>query len=139
MKKVILLSVFFVFILFIESITAQTDTQYQLSTHILDIQQGQPAQNVPITLFKLNQQNHLFEKVDSGLTDENGRITNFLPANPNNKGIYKLKFQTLPYFTNQGVTSIYPYIEVVFLLEKEGHYHIPITVSANGYSTYRGN
>ncbi|MGO1752665.1 MAG: hydroxyisourate hydrolase, partial [Psychroflexus sp.] len=35
--------------------------------------------------------------------------------------------------------SFYPYIEVVFEIENQKHYHVPITLSAYGYSTYRGS
>ena len=56
-----------------------------------------------------------------------------------NDGVYKLKFETEPYFEAHGEESIYPFVEVVFRIEGDGHYHIPITMSANGYSTYRGN
>ncbi|MCY6293643.1 hydroxyisourate hydrolase [Bacteroides fragilis] len=50
-----------------------------------------------------------------------------------------LKFYTEPYFLEQGLKSIYPFVEVIFRIEGKKHYHIPITMSANGYSTYRGN
>ena len=35
--------------------------------------------------------------------------------------------------------SFYPYIEVVFEIKDKNHYHVPITLSAYGYSTYRGS
>ncbi len=49
------------------------------------------------------------------------------------------RFETAPYFEALGERSIYPWVEVVFRIEGSGHYHIPITMSANGYATYRGN
>lgn len=74
-------------------------------------------------------------------TDANGRIADLLPHGvPGaNDGLYRLRFETEPYFAAQGLRSIYPYVEVTFRIEGDGHYHIPITMSANGYSTYRGN
>lgn len=111
---------------------------YQLSTHILDINKGLPAKEVSITLFKLNPANE-WVKVASKVTDENGRIPDFLSANKDNAGTYKLKFETEPYFQKQGLKSIYPFVEIVFKIEGNSHYHIPITMSANGYSTYRGS
>jgi len=118
---------------------AQTEPDFQLSTHILDISQGKPAPGVAIILFRQDLQTKEFKQIASATTDENGRIGNFLPDTTNNEGIYKLLFETQPYFKQQNIPSIYPYIEVVFQLEGNGHYHIPITLSANGYSTYRGN
>lgn len=111
---------------------------YQLSTHILDINKGLPAKEVSITLYKFNPANE-WVKVASKVTDENGRIPDFLPANKDNTGTYKLKFETEPYFQAQGLKSIYPFVEIVFKIEGNSHYHIPITMSANGYSTYRGS
>lgn len=118
---------------------AQNASEYQLSSHILDISAGHPAQNVQIELMKYDNQQSTWQKIDERTTDKNGRITDFLPLTQNNNGIYKLKFLTKPYFDNLGQNSIYPFIEVVFEIEGNGHYHIPITVSANGYATYRGN
>ena len=114
-----------------------TNQQYQLSTHILDISKGQPAPNVRIALYKTV--SNQWVKISDGITDDNGRIKNFLPMNIDNSGTYKLSFFVKEYFENQGLKSIYPYVDVVFDIEGNGHYHIPITISANGYSTYRGN
>lgn len=74
-------------------------------------------------------------------TDGKGRIGDLLPVGaPNgNDGLYRLRFETEAYFAAQGLASIYPFVEVTFRVEGDGHYHIPITMSANGYATYRGN
>ena len=66
-------------------------------------------------------------------------LSSILPDIEDNTGIYMLKFYTEPYFLKQGLKSIYPFVEVIFRIEGKKHYHIPITMSANGYSTYRGN
>ena len=118
---------------------AQKSVTYQLSTHMLDISKGQPAPHVTVTLYKLDSITDNWKQITTGKTDENGRIANLLPLPKDNSGIYKLKFETTPYFKAQNLNSIYPYVEVVFRIEGKGHYHIPITMSANGYSTYRGN
>ena len=118
---------------------AQKSVTYQLSTHMLDISKGQPAPNVTVTLYKLDSITDNWKQITTGKTDENGRIANLLPLPKDNSGIYKLKFETTPYFKAQNLKSIYPYVEVVFRIKGKEHYHIPITMSANGYSTYRGN
>lgn len=119
---------------------AQTPKEsFQLSTHILDVQKGSPASGVVIVLYKQNSSDDSWIKIDEGITDRNGRIADFLSHKNNNEGIYKLRFETASYFKKQNETSIYPFIEVVFQIRGSGHYHIPLTVSANGYSTYRGN
>ena len=73
------------------------------------------------------------------VTDSNGRISDFLSAESANEGIYKLTFLTAAYFKKQKIESFYPFIEVVFEIKGSKHYHVPITLSAYGYSTYRGN
>lgn len=117
----------------------QTAVTYQLSTHMLDINRGQPAPHVAVTLYKLDSITDHWKQIQTGETDDNGRVADLLPLPKDNTGIYKLKFETEPYFKAQHQKSIYPYVEVVFRIEGKGHYHIPITMSANGYSTYRGN
>lgn len=118
---------------------AQKDT-YQLSSHILDITLGQPAANVKIALSKHDDQGQ-WTIVDEKYTDANGRIADFLKVNDGLKhtGIYKLTYYTKPYFENLNQVSFYPYIEVIFEIGDANHYHVPITLSAFGYSTYRGN
>lgn len=113
-----------------------------MSTHILDLNKGEPAAGILISLYKMKGPGGLWEKIGENKTGTNGRIWNFLPiigGNIGNEGIYKLKFATKPYFDYKNLHSIYPFIEIVFEIKGAGHYHIPITMSANGYSTYKGN
>ena len=79
--------------------------------------------------------------IDEKTTDSNGRVKDFLlqDGKTDNKGIYKLTFHTEPYFKSQDKESFYPFIEVVFEIKDNSHYHVPITLSPYGYSTYRGN
>lgn len=112
--------------------------KHQLSTHILDIATGKPAPSVQVGLYK--QVAEKWVLVAEQTTDANGRIGSFLPnEQEGNTGIYKLVFFTFPYFEKQGLSSFYPQIEVVFAIADEKHYHVPITVSPFGYSTYRGS
>lgn len=112
---------------------------YQLSSHILDVAKGRPARGVTIKLEKLNAQAKTWSLVDQKVTDANGRITDFLPTSAANPGIYRLTYLVEPYFRKNNQESFYPFIEVVFRLKGTSHYHVPITLSAYGYSTYRGN
>ncbi|MCI3938599.1 hydroxyisourate hydrolase [Chryseobacterium aahli] len=113
--------------------------KYQLSSHILDISKGAPASGVSIKLEKYNEKSKLWSFVEEKITDSNGRISDFLALDQSNLGIYKLTYFTSPYFKNNNVESFYPFIEVVFQIKDNNHYHVPITLSAYGYSTYRGN
>ncbi|EHK0252008.1 hydroxyisourate hydrolase, partial [Campylobacter coli] len=117
-------------------------TEYQLSTHILDINSGQLASNVKVELYNLDQ-NRQWVKISEKFTKKNGRIADFLPYEKTENrsfGVYKLKFYTKDYYISHKVDSFYPFIEVSFeLLKDQKHYHIPITLSPFGYSTYRGS
>ncbi len=47
---------------------------------------------------------------------------------------------TKDYYTSHKINTFYPFVEVSFELSKDQkHYHVPITLSPFGYSTYRGS
>ena len=119
-------------------INAQADT-WQLSTHILDIGKGLPAADVTVELEKLNEQDNTWSFIDKKITERNGRIGNFLKKNKNNDGVYKLIFKVDDYFKRNNTETFYPFIEVVFRIKGDNHFHVPITLSPFGYSTYRGS
>lgn len=127
-------------ILLTSMVSFAQEAKYQLSTHILDITQGQPAAGVTILLSQQLPSGE-WKEIDQKVTDENGRIKEFLKEDPgvSHRGIYKLTFLTAPYFERMKQRSFYPFIEVVFQIEDDNHYHVPITLSPFGYSTYRGN
>lgn len=113
----------------------------QLSTHILDISTGQPAPGVTVQLHQYNAAQKTWTAVAEKKTDAAGRIPDFLPSSSaaGTPGTYKLTFVTQPYFERKHQKSFYPFIEVVFEIKDGAHYHVPITLSAYGYSTYRGS
>lgn len=137
MKKIFLIS--FMIFSFVNLFFAQ-ETKFQLSSHILDITLGKPAPGVKIRLSKQDTIGKWIA-IDEKMTDENGRIKNFLKQEKgvNNQGIYKLTYYTSPYFKQLNQHSFYPFIEVIFEITNENHYHVPITLSPFGYSTYKGN
>lgn len=113
--------------------------KFQLSSHILHISRGLPAQGVLIRLEKQNG-NKQWTFITENKTNQQGRIQDFLPyGNKDNKGIFKLTYFIEPYFKSLKQNSFYPFIEVVFEIKDDQHYHVPITLSPYGYSTYRGN
>lgn len=120
-------------------IASAQKSNYQLSSHILDISKGAPVSGVTIKLEKYNEQPKTWSFIDEKITDKDGRISDFLNSEKANLGIYKLTYYTSDYFKKSGIKSFYPFIEVVFQITDKGHYHVPITLSAFGYSTYRGN
>ena len=135
MKK----SIYTAFLVLLSTFMFGQNNKFQLSTEILDVSKGAPAKNVAIKLEQYNEQAKVWSFVDEKKTDSNGRITDFLNIEKSNLGVYKLTFYTSDYFKKEGIESFYPYIEVVFQIKDQNHYHVPITLSAFGYSTYRGN
>ncbi len=138
MKKLLLV----LFSVMYLGVYAQKNKNFQLSSHILDISTGRPAPQVEVELEKYNNISKQWVFITKKTTDNNGRITDFLPlikGKNENHGKYRLRFLTENYFTNQKTESFYPYIEVVFQIKNDEHYHVPITLSPFGYSTYRGN
>lgn len=115
------------------------EVTYQLSSHILDVSKGMPAPGVTIKQEKFNEAKKTWTSVEEKVTDKNGRVPDFLPNDKSNLGIYKLTYYTSEYFKKMNTESFYPWVEVVFQITNADHYHVPITLSAYGYSTYRGN
>ena len=109
-----------------------------LSTHILDTALGKPAADVPLVLSR--QVAGAWAVVGQALTDDDGRCRTLLGDLPLEAGMYRLRFGTAQYFAKQGLTPLYPYVEIVFnVLDPAQHFHIPLLATANGYTTYRGS
>jgi 5-hydroxyisourate hydrolase len=111
----------------------------RLSTHILDLVQGKPAANVPVRLEE-QQTSGDWRLLTSAHTDQDGRCSQLLPERDDlSAGVYRLIFDTGSYFELQKIGALYPVVEVTFRVrEGESHFHIPLLLSPNGYTTYRG-
>ena len=111
----------------------------QITTHILDTTRGVPAANVPITLFM--QQGDDWQKLSDGMTNKDGRIADLLTNNTKlSAGVYRMHFATKAYYSSNDEKGFYPYVDIVFEIDGSGsHYHIPLLLTAFGYSTYRGS
>lgn len=112
----------------------------RISTHTLDLTQGKPATAVPVRLEKQNSAGD-WRLVAAARTDNDGRCSELLPeAEDLSAGVYRLIFDTGSYFARQKVDALYPVVEITFQArEGEQHFHIPLLLSPNGYSTYRGS
>lgn len=109
-----------------------------ISTHILDTSKGSPAQDVQVKLYQ--QQDNEWIEIASGKTNHDGRIPDLLNKETFIElGIYKFKFDTQQYFDAASVEAFYPYIEIVFEIKTDAHYHVPLLLNPFGYSTYRGS
>uniref|UniRef100_A0A1I7UNF9 5-hydroxyisourate hydrolase n=1 Tax=Caenorhabditis tropicalis TaxID=1561998 RepID=A0A1I7UNF9_9PELO len=109
-----------------------------ISAHVLDISGGTPAENVQILAHI--QQNDSWVKIGDQFTKANGRVDWVSPGFTLIPGTYRLAYLTKPYYKNKGIDSFYPYVEVFFeIKDATQHYHVPLTLSPWGYSTYRGS
>jgi len=112
----------------------------RISTHILDIAVGAPAKDVSVRLEKQNTSAD-WRLLTSARTDQDGRCSEVLPEGEDlSAGIYRLSFDTGNYYALQKIDALYPVVEVTFLArDGESHFHIPLLLSPNGYTTYRGS
>jgi 5-hydroxyisourate hydrolase len=111
----------------------------RISTHVLDTAKGQPAKDIPVRLER--QEAHGWRQLASARTDQDGRCTQLLPDSETLlPGIYRLGFDTAAYFGTNKVKGLYPLVEVTFhIRDSEQSFHIPLLLSPNGYTTYRGS
>ena len=78
--------------------------------------------------------------LQSASTDQDGRCAQLLPEGDLSAGVYRLVFDTAHYFAAQKITGLYPVVEVTFhVRDGESQFHIPLLLTANGYTTYRGS
>ena len=109
-----------------------------LSTHILDTALGRPAAGVALFLSQLRGEE--WAEIGKGSTDADGRCRTLLGERALEPATYRLRFETAPYFAAKKMIGLYPYVEIVFTVaEPSQHYHIPLLLTANGYTTYRGS
>lgn len=117
-----------------------------LSSHILDIHLGKPAANIAVTLHRIDAGSA--QLLAHGITNNDGRVTpdswDFSGADTSQShdlttGRYTLTFDTQAYFDAQNLTAFYPQVIIDFVVSDASHYHVPLLLSAHGYSTYRGS
>lgn len=112
----------------------------RISTHILDTARGMPASDVPVCLER-QQNSGQWQTLASARTDADGRCQQLLREGEMlTPGTYRLTFDSASYHAAQGVTGFYPIVEVTFTVrDGQTHLHIPLLLSPNGYTTYRGS
>jgi len=115
-----------------------------LSTHVLDIHGGHPAEGVSIELCEIAATG-TSRTLKRTVTNADGRTDQPLVAGtPIPIAAYELRFAVSDYFTRQGVSmSDPPFLGIVpirfAVAEPESRYHVPLSVTPWAYSTYRGS
>jgi len=109
-----------------------------ITSHVLDTALGRPATGVRVRLDMLDADGQA-RTVAERTTNEQGRITDFVPPGALGAQTYRLTFDTGSYFAASGRPVFYPHVDVVFtVVDADEHHHIPLLLSPFGYSTYRG-
>ncbi|AJE48625.1 hydroxyisourate hydrolase [Celeribacter indicus] len=114
-----------------------------LTTHILDTARGVPAEGIEIALYRVSGNSH--RKIATAVTNSDGRTdAPILPAEKFAPGSYELVFFAGDYLRRTGQAGAEPLfldqIPIRFgISDAESHYHVPLLLSAHGYSTYRGS
>ena len=113
-----------------------------LSTHVLDIAHGHPAQGMKIELWRL-EGNHR-SLVTTATTNADGRTGKpLLSGDTFHAGQYEIIFFVGDYFSAAGAPSQPRFLDQVpvrFNIADAGaSYHVPLLCSPWSYSTYRGS
>jgi 5-hydroxyisourate hydrolase len=106
-----------------------------ISTHVLDTTRGSPAAGLSVALHRREPDGD-WKEVAQATTDSDGRVRQ-LSDEDLEVAEYRLEFDTRPYFERSGLSAFYPSVSVVFNFEG-GHLHVPLLLSAFGYTTYKG-
>lgn len=111
-----------------------------ITTHVLDTARGRPAAGIKVRLERLAGEEK-WDNLAQGATNQDGRVADLLQAGSKlETGVYRLTFDTRSYFDGLDLKTFYPYVTITFEITEPGqHYHVPLLLSAFGYSTYRGS
>jgi 5-hydroxyisourate hydrolase len=130
-----------------------------ITTHVLDTVLGKPAAGIAVRLEQLAGGGWLevldikvmdgespervrdapcdWVEIAASATDADGRCRDL--AADAAAGDYRITFDTGSYLKRQGRAGIYPEISITFTCDGKGHYHLPLLLSDNSYTTYRGS
>lgn len=114
-----------------------------LTTHVLDTARGVPAAGVRLVLRRITDAGAV--EVAQAATNGDGRTdAPILPEELFETGIYELVFYAGDYLRASGQAGAEPVfldeVPIRFGMSDAGaHYHVPLLLSAYGYSTYRGS
>ncbi len=117
----------------------------QLTTHVLDTARGCPAAGLRIALFRIAEAGARPEKILETVTNDDGRCDGPLLADAEFRtGRYELVFAAGDYLRASGAAVTDPAFldDIVIrfgIADADSHYHVPLLLSAYGYSTYRGS
>lgn len=123
--------------------TARAAGTAGLTTHMLDVASGKPAEGVRIDFAALDGDGYRF--IRTVHTNADGRNAEpLLTAETMKVGRYQLVFHIAEYFTRLGtVLPDPPFLDTAAIqfgiADAAAHYHVPLLASPWTYTTYRGS
>lgn len=119
----------------------------RLTTHVLDLTTGRPPHGLEIELWRHDGDvpAHLMTHLMTVRTNDDGRVDGpLLQGDELAKGVYELRFMAGDYLKRCNAELTEPlFLDVIPIrfgvADPDGHYHVPLLLSAFGYSTYRGS
>ena len=115
-----------------------------VTTHVLDVTIGRPAQGVRVELYELGSGSER-KLVCDVVTNADGRTDKpLVSADEARAGRFELIFHAGDYFRRRRAElADPPFLDVIpirfGLADLQAHYHVPLLVSPWSYSTYRGS
>jgi len=115
----------------------------KLTTHVLDTASGKPAADLEITLYSAGDWG--LKEIKRTITNADGRCdAPLLQGDEFKTGVYELHFAAGDYLKRVGNDLPDPaFLDLVpirfGIADVDSHYHVPLLISAYGYSTYRGS
>ena len=113
----------------------------RLTLHVLDTARGEPASDVPFSLFRIDGDGrHLLL---TSRTNVDGRCdAPLLSGEALHPGCYEVMFDIATWRAANGEVEagFYDLVPIRFrVTDAAAHYHIPLLLSPFGYTTYRGS
>jgi len=107
-----------------------------LSTHILNLDEGAPAEGVFIELRATTETGGAGALLAQNHTNADGRASDWPELE---HGTYELTFAIGDWFKARSQRCFYPRVRIEFIVDQTRHYHVPLLLNKFGFSSYRGS
>ncbi len=118
--------------------TALGHARPTISTHVLDTEAGRPAAGVPVTLYKLGEDDRPI-RLTQALTDDDGRVPDLLER-PMAPGDYRLEFTLVARGPEADADRFFRRLSIDLRVDDVSRsYHVPLLLAPYSMTTYRGS
>lgn len=112
------------------------DANPTISTHLLDVERGVPAEGVSVALFRLTDDGGS-ELLAEHETDADGRVRDLLDGGSLTAGDYQIVFDVASYHGDEGFFG--GMAVGIRVDDTTRSYHVPLLLSPYSMTTYRGS